>query len=115
MPEYFFKRSIHITRLLRIPNWPEKNHPVKKIPETRYPGHDRAAPKKVHFVVNGLLSQNFIAENGDVIIKYFFPEQRLAGAVKFMGTLATRFASFHLSRLPSCWVALPFSFLNLKR
>src|SRR5690606_33243375 len=31
-------------------------------------------PKKVSFVINGLLSQNYIGTNGDVIIKYFFPE-----------------------------------------
>jgi CRP-like cAMP-binding protein len=41
-------------------------------------------PKKVAFVVNGLFSQYYIADNGDIIIKYFFPEERLAASVSAM-------------------------------
>jgi len=38
-------------------------------------------PRKVAFVVKGLFSQSFISENGDTIIKYFFPEGRIAGSI----------------------------------
>jgi CRP-like cAMP-binding protein len=41
-------------------------------------------PKKVAFVVQGLFSQHYVTDNGDVIIKYFFPEQRLAASVSAM-------------------------------
>jgi len=38
-------------------------------------------PKKVAFVVKGLFSQYFITENGATVIKYFFPEERIAGSI----------------------------------
>lgn len=38
-------------------------------------------PKKVAFVVKGLFSQNFVNDNGESIIKYFFPEGRIAGSI----------------------------------
>lgn len=38
-------------------------------------------PKKVAFVVKGLFSQYYIADNGTTIIKYFFPEGRIAGSI----------------------------------
>ena len=38
-------------------------------------------PKKVAFVVNGLMYQYYAAENGDMVVKYFFPENRIAGSV----------------------------------
>jgi CRP-like cAMP-binding protein len=41
-------------------------------------------PRKVAFVVKGLFSQYYPAENGDTIIKYFFPEGRLAASVSAM-------------------------------
>ena len=41
-------------------------------------------PKKVAFVVKGMFSQYYITEAGDTVIKYFFPEQRLAGSVGAM-------------------------------
>ncbi len=41
-------------------------------------------PKKIAFVVKGLFSQYYTADNGDVIIKYFFPEERLAASVSAM-------------------------------
>lgn len=37
--------------------------------------------KKVAFVVKGLFSQYYTSDNGDIIIKYFFPEQRLAASI----------------------------------
>jgi len=41
-------------------------------------------PKKVAFVSKGLFSQYYTADNGDTIIKYFFPEERLAASVSAM-------------------------------
>ena len=38
-------------------------------------------PRKVAFVVKGLFSQYYIADNGTAIIKYFFPEGRIAGSI----------------------------------
>lgn len=38
-------------------------------------------PKKVAFVCKGLFSQYYITDNGDTVIKYFFPEGRIAGSV----------------------------------
>src|SRR5260221_14273041 len=41
-------------------------------------------PRKVAFVAKGLFSQYYTANNGDIIIKYFFPEERLAASVSAM-------------------------------
>lgn len=38
-------------------------------------------PKKVAFVCEGLFSQYYITDKGDTVIKYFFPEGRIAGSV----------------------------------
>lgn len=38
-------------------------------------------PKKVAFVLEGLFSQYYIINNGDTVIKYFFPEGRIAGSI----------------------------------
>jgi CRP-like cAMP-binding protein len=38
-------------------------------------------PKNVAFVCKGLFSQYYITEKGDAVIKYFFPEGRIAGSV----------------------------------
>jgi CRP-like cAMP-binding protein len=41
-------------------------------------------PRRVAFVVKGLFSQYYPADNGDIIIKYFFSEERLAASVSAM-------------------------------
>ncbi|HZP03304.1 MAG TPA: Crp/Fnr family transcriptional regulator [Terracidiphilus sp.] len=41
-------------------------------------------PTKIGFVVEGLFSQNYISEAGDAVIKYFFPEGRLAASMGAM-------------------------------
>jgi CRP-like cAMP-binding protein len=41
-------------------------------------------PRKIAFVVKGLFSQYYIADSGETIIKYFFPEGRLAASVSAM-------------------------------
>lgn len=38
-------------------------------------------PKKVAYVVKGLFSQYYINDKGETIIKYFFPEGRIAGSI----------------------------------
>lgn len=38
-------------------------------------------PQKVAFVCKGLFSQYYITDNGDTVIKYFFPEGRIAGSI----------------------------------
>lgn len=38
-------------------------------------------PKKAAFVLKGLFSQYYITDNGDTVIKYFFPEGRIAGSI----------------------------------
>jgi CRP-like cAMP-binding protein len=43
-------------------------------------------PTKVGFVCRGLFSQNHISESGEMTIKYFFPEERLAASVGAMLT-----------------------------
>jgi CRP-like cAMP-binding protein len=37
--------------------------------------------RKLAFVVKGLFSQYYTSDNGDIIIKYFFPEQRIAASI----------------------------------
>jgi len=36
-------------------------------------------PKKVAFIVNGLMYQYYAAENGDMVVKYFFYHKSLRG------------------------------------
>lgn len=38
-------------------------------------------PKNVAFVTKGLFSQYYITDNGDMVIKYFFPEGAVAGSI----------------------------------
>ena len=46
-------------------------------------------PRKIAFVSKGLFSQYYIAENGDTVIKYFFPEERLAASIISAVTIAS--------------------------
>jgi CRP-like cAMP-binding protein len=41
-------------------------------------------PRKIAFVEDGLFSQYYASEKGETIIKYFFPEGRLAASVTAM-------------------------------
>lgn len=45
---------------------------------------ERQVPKKVAFVVKGLFSQYYTSEQGETVIKIFFPEQRFAASVSSM-------------------------------
>jgi len=40
-----------------------------------------AVPTRFAFVVEGLFSQHYVDSEGDVVIKYFFPEGRIAASV----------------------------------
>lgn len=41
-----------------------------------------AVPTRFAFVVEGLFSQHYVGPQCDVVIKYFFPEGRIAGSVR---------------------------------
>lgn len=38
-------------------------------------------PRRVAFVCKGLFSQYYLTDGGDLVIKYFFPEGRIAGSI----------------------------------
>lgn len=59
--------------------------------------HIGQTPKKVAFVTKGLFSQYYITEKGDTVIKYFFPEGRIAGSIP--ATLTKSESPFTISAL----------------
>lgn len=69
-------------------------------------------PRKVYFVVKGLLSQNYINDNGDVVIKYFFPEQRMAASLSSM--LANTPSLFYITAIEDTTV-LEYDFFEFKK
>ncbi|MBO9729779.1 MAG: Crp/Fnr family transcriptional regulator [Chitinophaga sp.] len=69
-------------------------------------------PRKVAFVVNGLFSQNFITDEGDIIIKYFFPEQRFAASLSAM--LANKPSIFYIEAIEDTSV-FEYDFFEFKK
>lgn len=69
-------------------------------------------PKKVAFVIKGLFSQYYIADNGDLITKYFFPEGRIAGSIP--ATLAHTESLFTITALEDTTV-LEYDFYEFKK
>lgn len=69
-------------------------------------------PKKVAFVVKGLFSQQYIRDEGDVVIKYFFPEGRIAGSVP--ATLTKTESLFNIVALENSNV-LEYDFHEFKK
>jgi len=69
-------------------------------------------PKKVAFVVNGLMYQYYSAENGDMVIKYFFPENRIAGSMT--ATLTQSPGNFTIKTLEDTDV-LEYNFIEFKK
>ncbi|MBC7950093.1 MAG: Crp/Fnr family transcriptional regulator [Chitinophagaceae bacterium] len=69
-------------------------------------------PTKVAFIINGLFSQNFITEVGDVIIKYFFPEQRMAASLSAM--LANKPSIFYIEAIEDTSV-FEYDFFEFKK
>ena len=69
-------------------------------------------PKKVAFIVNGLMYQYFSAENGDMVVKYFFPENRIAGSMT--ATLTQSPSNFTIKALEDTDV-LEYNFMEFKK
>lgn len=69
-------------------------------------------PKKVAFVVKGLFSQCYVDDNGEMVIKYFFPEERIAGSIP--ATLQQSESLFEIIALEETTV-LEYDFTAFKR
>jgi CRP-like cAMP-binding protein len=69
-------------------------------------------PRKAAFVLKGLFSQRYTACDGSSVIKYFFPEQRIAASVSAM--LLGKPSDFTITALESS-VALEYSFAAFKK
>lgn len=69
-------------------------------------------PKKVAFVTKGLFSQHYIDEDGDTVIKYFFPEGRIAGSIP--ATLTKSESLFTITALEETTV-LEYDFSEFKK
>jgi len=70
------------------------------------------APKKVAFIVKGLLYQYYTADNGDLVVKYFFPENRIAGSMT--ATLTQTPGNFTIRALEDTQV-LEYNFIEFKK
>lgn len=73
---------------------------------------DGQRPRKVAFVAEGLFSQYYIADNGETVIKTFFPEKRLAASVSAM--LSNQPSQFTITALEDT-VVLEYDFYEFKR
>ena len=69
-------------------------------------------PTKICFVVSGLFSQNFIAEDGGVVIKYFFPEHRMAASLSAM--LANKPSIFYITAIEDTTV-IEYDFFEFRK
>lgn len=69
-------------------------------------------PLKVAFVTKGLFSQYYIADNGETVIKYFFPEGRIAGSVP--ATLTRSESNFTITALEDTTV-LEYNYHEFKK
>jgi CRP-like cAMP-binding protein len=69
-------------------------------------------PRKIAFVCKGLFSQFYIADTGDTVIKYFFPEGRLAASVSAM--LNNTSSIFTITAIENTAV-LEYDFLEFKK
>ena len=85
--------------------------------EKTYPKGDNfirtgQVPRRVAFVVKGLFSQYYVNDNGDTIIKYFFPEGRIAGSIP--ATLTQSVSMFDVTALEETTV-LEYDFSEFKK
>lgn len=69
-------------------------------------------PRNVAFVVKGLFAQSYIADSGESVIKYFFPEGRIAGSIP--ATLTRSESLFSISALEATTV-LEYNYHEFKR
>lgn len=68
-------------------------------------------PRKIAFVCKGLFSQYYIDNDGDTVIKYFFPEGRIAGSIP--ATLTKTESLFAIEALEKTTV-LEYDFASFK-
>lgn len=68
-------------------------------------------PKEVAFVIKGLFSQNYTSDTGEIVIKYFFPEQRFAASVSAM--LSDTPSQYTIVAIEDCNV-LVYNFFEFK-
>ena len=85
--------------------------------QKKYSKHDNFVtigqhPKKVGYVIEGLLSQNYINDEGNTVIKYFFPEQRMAASMSAM--LAGKPSEFYITAIEDTTV-LEYDFFEFKK
>jgi len=85
--------------------------------QKKYSKHDNFVtigqhPKKVGYVIKGLLSQNYINDEGNTVIKYFFPEQRMAASMSAM--LAGKPSEFYITAIEDTTV-LEYDFFEFKK
>lgn len=69
-------------------------------------------PKKVAFVIIGLFSQYYTTAEGDTVIKYFFPEGRIAGSIP--ATLTQTPGNFVITAIENTTV-LEYDFHEFKK
>jgi CRP-like cAMP-binding protein len=69
-------------------------------------------PKRVAFVIKGLFSQYYINDKGETVIKYFFPEGRIAGSIP--ATLTQSESLFEITAVEDTSV-LEYDFIEFKR
>lgn len=69
-------------------------------------------PQKVTFVTKGLFSQYYIADNGETVIKYFFPEGRIAGSIP--ATLTKSESHFTITALEET-IVLEYNYHEFKK
>ena len=69
-------------------------------------------PRKAAFVLKGIFSQHYTAPDGSSVIKYFFPEQRIAASVSAM--LLGKPSAFTITALETSLV-LEYSFAAFKK
>lgn len=69
-------------------------------------------PRKVAFVSRGLFSQYYLTEDGDKVIKYFFPEGRIAGSIP--ATLTQSKSPFAIEALEQT-IVLEYDYQKFKK
>ena len=69
-------------------------------------------PKMVAFIVTGLMYQYYTGESGDMVVKYFFPENRIAGSMT--ATLTQSPSNFTIKALEGTDV-LEYNFMEFKK
>ncbi len=69
-------------------------------------------PKEIAFVVKGLFYQSYTSHTGDIVIKVFFPEQRLAAS---MGAMLSNTPSIYNIAAIEKSIVLSYNFAEFKK